>query len=91
MTLSLPIIKKEENEFQVRLQRCGLLIWQGVVIINTFSNSRLHANCDSAIRMDPTTVSNSFKFEFALKHFVISENFLTNLVVKIDMDFVGMK
>ncbi len=77
---------RKKHEFKVILQRCWLQIWQGVANIDAFSNSTLQANCHSAIRMDPKNVKGScnFRFVFALKHFVIFENLLTNLVIKID-------
>ncbi len=79
--------------FQIKLQRCGLPIWQGAANINTFCNTRPQRNCHSAVRVDPKNVkgSSSFWFKFAIKRFIIFQNLLTNLVVKIDSLFVGTK
>ncbi len=56
-------------------------------------NTRWQANCQSAVRMDLKNVEGSCSlwFKFALKHFFIFENFLTNLVVKVYLLFVGTK
>ncbi len=84
---------RKRHEFQIRLQRCGLPIWQGAANIDTFGNTRPQCNCHSAIRVDPKNVkgSSSFGFEFAIKRFVILKDFLTNLVVKVNMLFIGTK
>ncbi len=89
ITLSLSIIYEEEHGFQIKLHRCGLLIWQDAARIDTFRNTKPQGNCQSAIRVDPTNVKGPCSF--ALKRFIIFKNFLTNLVVKVDKLFVGTK
>ncbi len=58
-----------------------------------FCNTRPQRNCHSALRVDPKNVKGSCSsgYKLAIKRFVIFEDFLTNLVIKIDLLFVGME
>ncbi len=90
MPFFLPTIHKGKQEFHARLQRCGLMIWQGVFDINTSRNTISKEDFHSAIRMDPTNLkgSCSFLFKFTFKGIVIFQDLLTNLIVEIDMLFI---
>ncbi len=57
---------KKKHEFQVRLQRCGLLIWQGAADMNTFSDVRSQNKSHSAIRVDPEFAKGPVVFGFSL-------------------------
>ncbi len=84
---------RKRHELQIRLQRCGLHLWQGAANIDTFSNTRLQQNCHSAVWVDPKNVkgTSSFGFKFAIERFVILKDLLTNLVVIFDSLFIGTK
>ncbi len=84
ITLSLPVIDRGKEGFQVRLKMCGLLMWQGSTYINTLSDSRSQINGHRSIGVDPENLQEPCRFWFkcTFKAFVIFEYFLTNLVVK---------
>ncbi len=91
ITLSPSVINERLCREWVRLQRCGLPIWQGASNINAFCDPRSQANCHSSIWMDSKNLKGSscFWFKFAHDSLIIFEHFLTNCVVKIYMLFIG--
>ncbi len=86
ITLLFPIIDNGKEGFWVRLDRCGLQMWQGSPSIETLGNIRPD-NRHSFIRLDPKNVKgySRFRFKSTIKDHIISKDFLTNLVFKISM------